>query len=123
MGLCAFVVVEVFPAWIAELFGASGESVHYLNFTVRCFRVYLCLIVFACVNKAAFIFIQAMGRPWTSAGLSFVREVVFGAGLTVIMPMFMGLEGVLWSMPASDALTFIVSVIVIVRIYRELGRK
>ena len=74
----------------------------------------------ACVNKAAFIFIQAMGRAWTSAGLSSIREVVFGAGLTVIMPMFMGLDGVLWSMPASDGLTFIVSVIVIMMIYREL---
>ena len=120
IGLIAFVIVEVFPAEIAELFGASGESVHYLNFTVKSFRTYLCLIVLACVNKAAFIFIQAMGRAWTSAGLSSIREVVFGAGLTVIMPMFMGLDGVLWSMPASDGLTFIVSVIVIVMIYREL---
>ena len=122
IGLAAFVVVEVFPAQIAELFGASGESVYYLDFTVKSFRTYLCLIVFACINKAAFIFIQAMGRAWTSAGLSVIREVVFGAGLTVIMPLFMGLDGVLWSMPASDALTFIVSVIVIVIIYRELGR-
>ena len=67
-------------------------------------------------------YIQAMVRAWTSAGLSVIREVVFGAGLTVIMPLFMGLDGVLWSMPVSDALTFIVSVIVIVIIYRELGR-
>ena len=121
IGLIAFVIAEVFPAEIAELFGASSESEYYLNFTVRSFRVYLCLIVFACVNKAAFIFIQAMGKAWTSAGLSVVREVIFGAGLTVLMPMFMGLDGVLWSMPASDALTFIVSVIVIVMIYRQLS--
>ena len=123
LGLAAFIVVEFFPMYIADLFGAKGESVHYMNFTVHSFRVYLCLIVFACINKAAFIFIQAMGRAWTSAGLSVVREVVFGAGLTVIMPLFMGLEGVLWSMPASDGLTFIVSAIVIVMIYRQLGEQ
>ena len=121
LGLAAFVVVEFFPSYIASLFGASGESVYYTDFTVRCFRTYLCLIVLACVNKAAFIFIQAMGRPWISAGLSSVREVVFGAGLTVIMPMFMGLDGVLWSMPASDALTFLVSAYVIRVIYGELS--
>lgn len=120
IGVFAFIIVEFFPSYIADLFGASGESVYYAAFTVRCFRVYLCLIVLACVNKASFIFIQAMGRAWTSAGLSVTREVIFGAGLTVIMPVFMGLEGVLWSMPASDALTFIVSVIVIAMIYREL---
>lgn len=122
IGCVSFIIVEFFPMYIAELFGASGESVHYMNFTVRCFRVYLCMIVFACVNKAAFIFIQAMGRPYISAGLSMIREIIFGAGLTIIMPMFMGLEGVLWSMPASDALTFIVSAIVIAMIYRELSK-
>ena len=121
LGLIAFVIVEIFPADIAALFGASGESVYYADFTVKCFRTYLCLIVLACINKAAFIFIQAMGRPYISAGLSIIREVIFGAGLTVIMPMFMGLDGVLWSMPASDALTFAVSFCVIVMIYRELS--
>ena len=80
----------------------------------------MCLIIFACINKAAFIFIQGMGKAWTSAGLSMVREIIFGAGLTIIMPMFMGLDGVLWSMPASDGLTFVISSIVIVMIYRQL---
>ena len=121
IGFVAFVIVEFFPASIASLFGASGESVYYAAFTVKCFRVYLCLIIFACVNKAAFIFIQAMGRPYLSAGLSMVREIIFGAGLTIIMPIFMGLDGVLWSMPASDGLTFIISLIVIAMIYRELN--
>ena len=79
------------------------------------------MIILACVNKAAFIFIQAMGRPYISAGLSMVREIIFGAGLTIIMPMFMGLEGVLWSMPASDILTFVISICVIVMIYKELN--
>ncbi len=121
IGCVAFVIVELFPASIAALFGASGESVYYANFTVRCFRVYLCMIILACVNKAAFIFIQAMGRPYISAGLSMVREIIFGAGLTIIMPIFMGLEGVLWSMPASDILTFVISICVIVMIYKELN--
>ena len=121
IGLIAFVIVEFFPANIANLFGASGESVYYADFTVKCFRTYLCFIVLACVNKAAFIFIQAMGRPYISAGLSMIREIIFGAGLTILMPIFMGLDGVLWSMPASDGLTFIVSLAVIIMIYWELS--
>ncbi|MBQ7560724.1 MAG: polysaccharide biosynthesis C-terminal domain-containing protein [Synergistaceae bacterium] len=122
IGLIAFIIVELFPAKIADLFGASGESFYYAAFTVKCFRTYLCLIVLACVNKAAFIFIQAMGRPYISAGLSITREIIFGAGLTILMPLFMGLDGVLWSMPASDGLTFIVSLAVIIMIYKELSR-
>ena len=122
IGLIAFIIVEFYPSSIANLFGASGESVYYAAFTVKCFRTYLCLIVLACVNKAAFIFIQAMGRPYISAGLSITREIIFGAGLTILMPLFMGLDGVLWSMPASDGLTFIVSLAVIIMIYRELSQ-
>mgnify|MGYP002624026632 CR=1 FL=1 len=122
IGLIAFIIVEFFPSSIANLFGASGESVYYAEFTVKCFRTYLCLIILACVNKAAFIFIQAMGRPYISAGLSITREIIFGAGLTILMPLFMGLDGVLWSMPASDGLTFIVSLAVIIMIYRELSQ-
>ena len=40
LGMIAFVIVEVFPADIAALFGASGESVYYAEFTVKCFRTY-----------------------------------------------------------------------------------
>ncbi len=122
IGVAAFLIVEIFPAEIANLFGASGESVYYSEFTVKCFRTYLCLIIFACINKAAFIFIQALGHAWISAGLSMTREIIFGAGLTILMPLFMGLDGVLWSMPASDGLTFFVSLAAIYFIYKDLSK-
>lgn len=91
---------------------ASGtvlnESVYYTDFAVRAFRIYLMFIVLACVNKAAFIFLQAMGKAAASTMLSMVREIVFGVGFALILPMFMGLDGVLWSMPAPDLLTAVV---------------
>ena len=123
VGVAALLIVEFLPARITALFGAASESVYYSQFAVRCFRVYLCMVVFACVNKAAFIFLQSLGKPWVSTGLSMVREIVFGVGLTVLMPLFWGLDGVLWSMPLSDALTFIISLVVIIMAYRELGVK
>ena len=48
------------------------------------------------------------------------REVVFGVGFALLLPIFFGLDGVLYSMPLSDILTFIISVFIIVRTYREL---
>ncbi len=121
VGVVAFLIAELLPAQITALFGAASESIHYSRFAVRCFRVYLCMVVFACINKAAFIFLQALGKPWVSTGLSMIRELVFGVGLTVLMPIWMGLDGVLLSMPVSDAMTFMISLIVIVMTYRELG--
>ena len=78
------------------------------------------MMVLACVNKACFIFLQAVGKALASTLLSMFREVVFGVGFALLLPIFFGLDGVLYSMPLSDILTFIISVFIIVRTYREL---
>ena len=78
------------------------------------------MIVFACVNKATFIFLQAMGKAAASTALSMIREIVFGVGFALLLPIYFGLDGVLYSMPVSDILTAIVSAVIIVLTYREL---
>ena len=121
VGVVAFVIVEAFPKQLIAIFGASNESVYYTEFAVKAFRTYLCMVVLACVNKAAFIFLQAMGKAGASTMLSMIREIVFGVGFALILPVFFGLDGVLYSMPVSDVLTFVVSAIVIVMTYKQLS--
>ena len=113
VGVVAFVIVEFFPKQLIAIFGAANESMYYTEFALKAFRTYLCMVVFACVNKAAFIFLQAMGKAAASTMLSMVREVVFGVGLALLLPLAFGLDGVLYSMPASDLLTAVISGIVI----------
>ena len=122
VGAVALMIVEFFPLQLIGIFGAANESAYYTDFAVKAFRIYLCMIILACVNKAAFIFLQAMGKAVVSTLLSMVREIVFGVGLALILPMFFGLDGVLYSMPVSDILTAILSAIVIVRTYRQLNQ-
>ena len=123
VGILAFVIVEFFPALLIGIFGAANESTYYTEFAVRAFRIYLCMVVFACVNKAAFIFLQAMGKAAASTMLSMVREIMFGVGFALLLPRFYGLDGVLYSMPVSDILTFLFSVVVIAATYRQLDGK
>lgn len=120
VGVLAFMIVEIFPNGLIGIFGASNESSYYTDFAVRAFRIYLCMVVLACINKAAFIFLQAMGKAAASTMLSMVREIVFGVGFALLLPVFYGLDGVLYSMPVSDILTFIISVIVIASTYKQL---
>ena len=120
LGLVALLIVELFPHQLIGIFGAANESVHYTNFAIRSFRIYLCMMIFACVNKGTFIYLQSLGRALASTLISMVREVVFGVGFALLLPVFFGLDGVLYSMPVSDILTFIIAVIVIRRTYREL---
>ncbi len=121
VGAAALVLAEVFPRQLIDIFGASNESVYYTEFAIKAFRTYLCMMVLACVNKACFIFLQAVGKALSSTMLSMFREVVFGVGFALILPVFFGLDGVLYSMPVSDILTFIISVVIIIKTYRELS--
>jgi Na+-driven multidrug efflux pump len=123
VGVVSFLIVELLPGQLIALFGAGNESVYYTEFAVRAFRTYLCMIIFACVNKATFIFLQAMGKAAISTGLSMIREIVFGVGFALLLPVFFGLDGVLYSMPVSDILTAVVSAVIIFMTYRELGAK
>ena len=81
------------------------------------------MLIPACINKVCFIFLQAMGKALASTLLSLFREVVFGVGFALLLPVFFGLDGVLYSMPLSDILTFAASLVIIVRTYRELHAK
>lgn len=122
VGAVALVIAEAFPKALIQIFGAANESVYYTDFAILSFRVYLCLIVLACLNKATFIFMQAMGKAAASTLLSMVREILFGVGFALLLPKFLGLNGVLYSMPVSDLLTAIISGIIIVKTYRQLNQ-
>lgn len=117
VGAVGFILIEFFPQAIINVFGAANESAYYTEFALKAFRTYLMFIILACINKAAFIFLQAMGKAVSSTMLSMVREIVFGGGFALLLPIFFGLDGVLYSMPASDLLTVILSAFVIVRTY------
>ena len=121
VGLAALFIVELFPQQLINIFGAANESQYYTDFAVHSFRIYLCMMIFACVNKACFIFLQAMGKVVESTVLSVIREIVFGVGLALMLPIFFGLDGVLYSMPVSDILTFAIALFLIIRTYKEIG--
>ena len=121
VGAAALVLAEGFPRQLIAIFGAANESSYYTAFAVKAFRTYLCMMILACVNKACFIFLQAVGKALASTLLSMFREVVFGVGFALLLPVFFGLDGVLYSMPVSDILTFVISAIIIMKTYRELN--
>lgn len=119
VGAAALCIVELWPQQLIALFGAANESMYYTEFAIKSFRVYLCMMVFATVNKGTFIFLQSLGKALASTAISLIREVVFGVGFALLLPRFFGLDGVLYSMPVSDALTFLIAAVIIVRTYMD----
>ena len=62
-----------------------------------------------------------VGKAAESTALSMVREMVFGVGLALLLPRFFGLDGVLYSMPLSDILTFLIAGYLIHKTYLEFN--
>lgn len=121
VGLAATLIAELFPQQLINVFGAANESAYYTQFAIRSFRIYLCMMVLSTVNKGAFIFLQALGKAAASTVISLTREVIFGVFLPILLPIFLGLDGILYSFPAADILTFIIAAAIIWRTYHELG--
>lgn len=105
VGIVAFVIFEVFPMNVIQLFGSEGEL--YNEFALFAFRVYFSTVVFCCVQKATSIFLQGIGKPLASMSLSILRDFVFAVSSVYIMAYFLGIYGPLYSAPISDLLSMI----------------
>lgn len=123
IGVIALLIVEFLPHQLISIFGAGNESSYYTDFAVKSFRVYLCMMPLAMVNKGSFIYLQALGKAVLSTTISLTREIIFGVFLPIIMPIFLGLDGILYSFPAADILTFIIAAVIIRKTYKELSEK
>ena len=122
-GLAMSIVFLLLPAQLAGLFGAANESPYYLEFSIKSLRIFMGLAVLACFNKGVCIYQQAIGHPNIAAFLSMLRDVVFGAGLPFILPLFLGLDGILWFTPIADIVTGICSVIIVIRTSDRLKKE
>ena len=60
-----------------------------------------------------------MGKAVEATVLSMIREIVFGVGFALLLPVRFGLDGVMYSMPLSDILTFAIAVYLIIKTYKE----
>ena len=56
---------------------------------------------------------------FASTAVSITREILFGVSLPILLPIFFGLDGLLWSFPAADLLTFIIALFFIRQTYLE----
>lgn len=119
--IVAFLVFEFAPEAVVSLFGQ--ESALYEEFAVKALRIFMCLcpIVGFCVITP--VFFQSIGKPIPATILSICRQLVFLTLAMVAMTSLMGVEGILWAGPISNALAAILSAVMLIyqwkRIFKE----
>jgi putative MATE family efflux protein len=109
--LFATIAYEFFPQYIVMVFGSGSEL--YQQFSIRTFRVYLCLSVLNTFQTVVSIFFQAIGKPIKSMAISVSRWIVFAVPAMLILSYLMGVDGVLWAGPIADSLSFLLALLLI----------
>ncbi|QRN86408.1 MATE family efflux transporter [Clostridia bacterium] len=112
---------ELFPSQILGLFGTENNL--YLAFGVKAFRIYLAFVILCAVQKSSSIFLQALGKPVLSMGLSLLRDIVLVLPLIFIMTNIMGVEGILFTAPIADLISFLATALVMIYIMKGLGKE
>lgn len=104
IGFCLF---EFFPKPILSLFGTGDEL--YFEFAVKFMRVFLMMVLVNGIQLISANFFAAIGMPVKGMILSLTRQVLFLIPLLLILPLFFGLDGIMYAGPAADFVAFLVA--------------
>lgn len=108
VSIAAFLLFQFAPMSVVSLFG-SEEGI-YNEFAVMAFRIFLLLCPLTGFQTIAAVYLQAVGKPVKSAILSLARQILFFVPTALILPRFLGVEGILWTGPVADGLAFLLAV-------------
>ena len=108
ISVAGFVAFQFFPRPIVSLFG-TGDHL-YFEFAVRFMRCYLFMVPVNCVQLLSSNFFAAIGKPVRGVLLSLTRQVFFLVPLILLLPLFWGLDGILYAAPVADFAAFVTSV-------------
>lgn len=117
----AFLLAQFKPMAIISIFGSESDL--YNEFAVKCMRIYLMLIPTVGVQIMSGIFFQSLGYPVQASILSLSKQIIFQLPVTILLPVLMGVEGVLWAGPVSDILAFITMLIMFMIYWKKIFSK
>lgn len=115
----ATVLFEGAPLVFVRMFGTDGGEL-YTAFAISCLRIYLSLVILTCLQKACAMFLQSIGHAKAAVPLSVLRDILLIA-LAILMPMGLGIMGILWAAPIADVIAMVITAAVVVRVWKTMG--
>lgn len=102
-----FVVGEFFPELCARMFTTDKQLI---DLSVGGMRIVFMSFLLIGAQMVTTNFFQSIGYAKISIFLSLTRQLIFLLPGLLILPMFLGVEGVWYSLPMADLLSFIVTI-------------
>lgn len=113
----SFLCFQLFPLQIIKIFGDGSEL--YFEFAVRFCRIFLLMMIVVGIQPASSILFTAIGKSYKGIFLAMIRQVILLIPLLIILPIYFGIDGILYAGPIADGVS---AVVAFVFIYRELKK-
>ncbi len=120
LGLCsaaticiaAFICFQTFPRQIISIFGNGSDL--YFQFAENFFRKFLFFIGLCFLQPISANFFTAIGKPKKGIFMSLTRQIIFLLPLLIFLPLFMGIDGVMYAGPVADLVATIVCAVLVI---------
>lgn len=116
----AFALFQRFPHEILSIFG-SGDVLYY-QFGEDYLRIYLFMVCLFGIQPLAMNYFTSIGDMKQGTFLSISRQGFLLLPLLIILPLFFGLDGVLYAGPIADFLAVVLALSMVARSFRKLDR-
>lgn len=118
LALLAFLLFQLVPRQIISVFGNGSDK--YYRFAVSYFRIFLFFTFLNFLQPISSNFFTAIGKPKRGIFLSLTRQIIFLLPLLLLLPMFLGIDGIMYAGPIAD---FMAGGAAVYMIGKELKRK
>lgn len=111
-----FAICEFMPKTVAQAFTTDPKLIEHASWAMQVMCIFMPFIGFQLVTTN---FFQSVGLVNKSIFLSLTRQVLLLIPLLLILPLFIGEKGVWYSMPISDIIAAMLTVIMLVLQFRQ----
>ena len=115
ISIVAFLCFQIFPRQIISIFGQGDEN--YFEFAQRYFRIFMFMTIVNGIQPLTSNFFTSIGKSQKGIILSLTRQIIFLLPLVIILPKFLGIDGVMYAGPIADSIAFITAGVLI---YKEM---
>lgn len=118
VSVIAFLCLQIFPRQILSIFGSDSEA--FYEFAVKYMRIFMLMTFINGIQPITSNFFTSIGKANLGFWMSLTRQILLLVPLLLILPVFWGIDGVMWSGPTSDGVAAVLAIIFVVREMRKM---
>lgn len=113
-----FALFQTIPRQIIALFGQGSDA--YFTFAENYFRIFLFFTFLNFLQPISSNFFTAIGKPKGGIFLSLTRQIIFLLPLILILPLFLGIDGIMYAGPVADFMAGMCAIFMVGREFQRL---